>query len=105
MSGVQVFLQPTNLLDQDEIIRVIDAIQFGDKHRIATPVNWKKGEDVIIHASVKDEEAKTLFPNYTVHLVCRFSCSHHCIKCLFSLICEPHLWRMLTFNWCSLGGM
>jgi 20S proteasome subunit alpha 2 len=56
---------------QDEIIRVIDAIQLGDKHRIATPVNWKQGEEVIIHASVNNEEAKTLFPNHTVHLVRR----------------------------------
>ncbi|KAF8207246.1 1-Cys peroxiredoxin [Mycena galopus ATCC 62051] len=51
----------------DEIIRAIDAIQLGDKHRIATPVNWKQGEDVIVHASVKAEEAKTLFPNHTEH--------------------------------------
>lgn len=54
---------------QDEILRAIDAIQLGDKHRIATPVNWKQGEDVIIHASVNNEEAKTLFPDHTVHLV------------------------------------
>ncbi|KAJ7677365.1 1-Cys peroxiredoxin [Mycena rosella] len=52
----------------DEIIRAIDAIQLGDKHRIATPVNWKQGEDVIIHASVNAEEAKTLFPDHKVHL-------------------------------------
>jgi len=52
----------------DEIIRAIDAIQAGDKHRIATPVNWKQGEDVIIHASVNAEEAKTLFPEHKVHL-------------------------------------
>ncbi|KAJ6556381.1 cysteine peroxiredoxin [Mycena capillaripes] len=52
----------------DEILRAIDAIQLGDKHRIATPVNWKQGEDVIIHAGVNNEEAKTLFPDHTVHL-------------------------------------
>ncbi|KAF5347187.1 hypothetical protein D9758_011069 [Tetrapyrgos nigripes] len=52
----------------DEIIRAIDAIQLGDKHRIATPVNWNKGQDVIIHASVNNEEAKTLFPNHVAHL-------------------------------------
>ncbi|KAF7317024.1 1-cys peroxiredoxin [Mycena chlorophos] len=51
----------------DEIIRVVDAIQLGDKHRIATPVNWKQGEDVIVHASVGKEEAKTLFPNHVEH--------------------------------------
>ncbi|KAJ7912308.1 1-Cys peroxiredoxin [Mycena leptocephala] len=52
----------------DEILRAIDAIQLGDKHRIATPVNWKQGEDVIIHASVNNEEAKTLFPEHKAHL-------------------------------------
>ncbi|ESK95444.1 1-cys peroxiredoxin [Moniliophthora roreri MCA 2997] len=52
----------------DEIIRVLDAIQLGDKHRIATPVNWKQGEDVIVHASVSNEEAKTLFPDHVAHL-------------------------------------
>ncbi|KAK1220798.1 peroxiredoxin 1, partial [Marasmius sp. AFHP31] len=51
----------------DEIVRVLDAIQLGDKHRIATPVNWKPGEDVIVHASVSNEEAKTLFPEHTAH--------------------------------------
>ncbi|KAF8221724.1 cysteine peroxiredoxin [Tricholoma matsutake] len=51
----------------DEIIRVIDSLQIGDKHRITTPVNWKKGEDVIVHPSVTNEEAKTLFPGHTVH--------------------------------------
>ncbi|KAJ7197057.1 cysteine peroxiredoxin [Mycena rebaudengoi] len=52
----------------DEIIRVIDALQAGDKYRIATPVNWKKGDDVIVHASVSNEEAKTLFPKFETHL-------------------------------------
>ncbi|KAF9264283.1 thioredoxin-like protein [Marasmius fiardii PR-910] len=51
----------------DEIIRVLDAIQLGDKHRIATPVNWKQGDDVVVHASVSTEEAKTLFPDHKVH--------------------------------------
>ncbi|KAG9225473.1 hypothetical protein CCMSSC00406_0002976 [Pleurotus cornucopiae] len=51
----------------DEIIRVIDSLQLGDKHRITTPVNWKKGDDVIVHPSVSNEEAKTLFPAHTVH--------------------------------------
>jgi len=44
------------------------ALQIGDKNRITTPVNWKKGDDVIIHPSVNNEEAKTLFPGHTVHL-------------------------------------
>ncbi|KAI8976519.1 thioredoxin-like protein [Pilobolus umbonatus] len=46
----------------DEILRVIDSLQLGDKHRITTPGNWKKGDDVIVHPSVSNEEAKTLFP-------------------------------------------
>ncbi|KAI0092580.1 cysteine peroxiredoxin [Irpex rosettiformis] len=51
----------------DEIIRVIDSLQIGDKYRVTTPVNWKKGDDVIVHPSVSNEEAKTLFPQHTVH--------------------------------------
>jgi alkyl hydroperoxide reductase subunit AhpC len=52
----------------DEILRVVDSLQLGDKNRITTPVNWKKGDDVIVHPSVSNEEAKTLFPEHTVHL-------------------------------------
>jgi len=48
----------------DEVIRVIDSLQLGDKHRITTPANWKKGEDVIIHPGVTTDEANTLFPGY-----------------------------------------
>jgi len=51
----------------DEILRVIDSLQLGDKHRITTPVNWKKGGDVIVHPGVSDEEAKTLFPDFVKH--------------------------------------
>src|SRR5687767_12415564 len=47
----------------DEILRVVDSIQLTAKHKVATPVNWKNGEDVIIAGSVNDEEAKKLFPN------------------------------------------
>ncbi|HWP13159.1 MAG TPA: peroxiredoxin [Ramlibacter sp.] len=46
----------------DEILRVLDSMQMTAKYRVATPVNWKKGEDVIIAGSVSDDEAKTLFP-------------------------------------------
>ena len=46
----------------DEILRVIDALQTGDASRIATPADWAPGGKVIIPNSVKDEEAKTLFP-------------------------------------------
>ncbi len=46
----------------DEILRVLDSMQLTAKHKVATPVNWKHGDDVIIAGSVSDEEAKTLFP-------------------------------------------
>ncbi|HKP77601.1 MAG TPA: peroxiredoxin [Phenylobacterium sp.] len=47
----------------DEILRVIDSMQLTAKHRVATPVNWKPGENVIIAGSVSDDEAKTLYPD------------------------------------------
>jgi len=47
----------------DEVLRVLDSIQLTARHRVATPVNWKQGEDVIILASIPDAEAKTLFPH------------------------------------------
>ena len=46
----------------DEVLRVIDSIQLTAKHKVATPVNWKQGDDVIIAGSVSDEEAKTMYP-------------------------------------------
>ena len=46
----------------DEILRVIDSLQLTDGHRVATPVNWKPGEDVIIVPAVTDEEARAKFP-------------------------------------------
>ncbi len=46
----------------DEILRVIDSLQLTAKHQVATPVNWREGEDVIIVPSVSDEEAKRKFP-------------------------------------------
>jgi alkyl hydroperoxide reductase subunit AhpC len=46
----------------DEILRVLDSLQLTDGYKVATPVNWKQGEDVIIVPSVKDEDAKKLFP-------------------------------------------
>jgi len=46
----------------DELLRVIDSLQLTDNHKVATPANWKNGEDVIIVPSVTNEVAKTLFP-------------------------------------------
>ena len=45
----------------DEVLRVIHSMQLTAKHRVATPVNWKNGEDVIIAGSVSDDEAKTIY--------------------------------------------
>jgi len=47
----------------DEVLRVIDSLQLTVKHKVATPVNWKDGDDVIISGSVSDEEAKKTYPN------------------------------------------
>jgi alkyl hydroperoxide reductase subunit AhpC len=46
----------------DEVLRVIDSLQLTAKHKVATPVNWKRGEDVIIAGSVSDDEAKKTYP-------------------------------------------
>jgi thioredoxin-dependent peroxiredoxin len=48
----------------DEILRVLDSIQLTAKHRVATPANWKQGDDVIIAGSVTDDEANKLFPGF-----------------------------------------
>ena len=47
----------------NEILRVIDAMQLTAKHKVATPVNWTDGDDVIIVPTVSNEEAEGLFPN------------------------------------------
>jgi alkyl hydroperoxide reductase subunit AhpC len=47
----------------DEVLRVIDSLQLTAKHKVATPVNWKAGEDVIIAGSVSDEDAKKTYPD------------------------------------------
>ena len=47
----------------DEILRVLDSMQLTAKHKVATPVNWKHGQDVIIVPAVSDEEAKEMFPD------------------------------------------
>ena len=46
----------------DEVLRVIDSLQLTAKHKVATPANWKQGEDVIIAGSVTDEDAKKTYP-------------------------------------------
>jgi len=46
----------------EEILRVVDSLQLTDSHKVATPVNWKQGEDVIIVTAVSDEEARAKFP-------------------------------------------
>ena len=46
----------------DEVLRVLDSIQLGSRHKVATPVNWKPGDDVIITTAVSDEEARKLYP-------------------------------------------
>ena len=47
----------------DEVLRVIDSMQLTAKHRVATPANWKEGDDVIIAGSVSDDEAKKIYPD------------------------------------------
>jgi thioredoxin-dependent peroxiredoxin len=47
----------------DEVLRLLDSCQLTGKHNVATPVNWRPGEDVIIPPSVSDEQAKAKFPN------------------------------------------
>ena len=47
----------------DEVLRVIDSLQLTAKHKVATPVNWKRGEDVIIAGSVSDDEAREKYPD------------------------------------------
>lgn len=46
----------------DEVLRVIDSLQLTARYKVATPVNWQNGEDVIIAGSVSDEEARTIYP-------------------------------------------
>ena len=46
----------------EEILRVLDSLQLTDRHKVATPVNWRQGEDVIIVPAVSDADAKTAFP-------------------------------------------
>ena len=57
-----IFVYPmTTGRNFDEVLRVIDSMQLTAKHKVATPVNWQQGEDVIIAGSVSDDEAKEIF--------------------------------------------
>jgi glutaredoxin/glutathione-dependent peroxiredoxin len=49
-----------------EVLRILDSLQTGDKNRVTTPINWVPGDDVIVHPSVKNDEAKELFPNFRI---------------------------------------
>jgi alkyl hydroperoxide reductase subunit AhpC len=45
-----------------EILRVLDSLQLNAKHRVATPADWKQGEDVILSSAISNDEAKQLYP-------------------------------------------
>ena len=59
---LMLFYPMTTGRNFDELLRVIDSIQLTAKHKVATPANWKQGQDVIIAGSVSDDDAKKLFP-------------------------------------------
>ncbi|XP_050305236.1 peroxiredoxin-6 [Anthonomus grandis grandis] len=50
----------------DEILRVLDSLQLCDKYQVATPVDWKKGDDVMVQPSLSEEQRKKLFPSITM---------------------------------------
>lgn len=50
----------------NEILRVLDSLQLCDRHQVATPVDWQRGEDVMVQPSVSDEHCKNIFPSVTV---------------------------------------
>ncbi|KIW01611.1 uncharacterized protein PV09_07082 [Verruconis gallopava] len=49
-----------------EVLRVLDSLQTGDKNKVTTPINWVPGDDVIVHPSVKTEDAKALYPDLRI---------------------------------------
>jgi alkyl hydroperoxide reductase subunit AhpC len=58
-----IFVYPmTTGRNFDEVLRVVDSLQLTAKHRVATPANWKQGEDVILTGGVTNDEAKKLYP-------------------------------------------
>jgi alkyl hydroperoxide reductase subunit AhpC len=59
-----IFVYPmTTGRNFDEVLRVLDSLQLTAKFKVATPVNWQQGQDVIIAGSVSDEEAKKTYPD------------------------------------------
>jgi glutaredoxin/glutathione-dependent peroxiredoxin len=52
--------------NSNEILRILDSLQTGDKYKVTTPVNWVPGDDVIVHPSVKNDQAKELFPDFRI---------------------------------------
>ena len=59
---LMLFYPMTTGRNFDEILRIIDSLQLTAKHKVATPANWRQGQDVIIAGSVSDDDAKKLFP-------------------------------------------
>ncbi|KIV78296.1 hypothetical protein PV11_10025 [Exophiala sideris] len=49
-----------------EVLRIVDSLQTGDKHKITTPINWVPGDDVIVHPTVKTEEAEKIYPDLKI---------------------------------------
>ena len=49
-----------------EVLRVVDSLQTGDKNKVTTPINWVPGDDVIVHPSVKTEQAKEQYPDMKI---------------------------------------
>lgn len=49
-----------------EVLRIVDSLQTGDKHKVTTPINWIPGQDVIVHPSVKTEDAKKIWPEIKI---------------------------------------
>ena len=52
--------------NSNEVLRIIDSLQTGDKHKVTTPINWVPGDDVIVHPSIKTEQAKEIFPEVRI---------------------------------------
>jgi len=59
---LMLFYPMTTGRNFDEVLRVIDSMQLTSKHKVATPANWKQGQDVIIAGSVSDDDAKKTVP-------------------------------------------